>query len=237
MLNNLPQTALAPPLAKPVAVPPRLNYSFWPTPSSSSYVFDTPLAPPASMADAFRQQLEVLDSLRFGVLVVTREFDLIYQNRKVQDIFATLETLPNKRFPSVLITYCQQFMDEVDIDDTDPLVIDCQPGTGRLLRWNISWMSPPLSGTSQPCLLVVLEDCYQDIMSQMRREQKRYYLTDREAEIWQMIRLKCSYQEIADGLGITLNTVKTHVKNIYGKIREQPHHPKTWFLDHPERRG
>jgi DNA-binding CsgD family transcriptional regulator len=229
---NLSQT-----LASPVAMPARLNYGFSPVPFQAPYSFDSSIVVPDSMVDTFRPQLEILNSFRFGVLVVTHEFDLIYQNRKVQEIFSTLETLPNKRFPSVLMTYCQQFMDEADTDDPDPLVIDCQPGPGLLLRWNIAWMRSPVPQTNQPCLLVVLEDCYQDIMSQMRREQKRYYLTDREAEIWQMIRLKCSYQEIADGLGITLNTVKTHVKNIYGKIREQPQHSKTWFLDNPERRG
>jgi DNA-binding CsgD family transcriptional regulator len=46
-----------------------------------------------------------------------------------------------------------------------------------------------------------------------------YDLTEREAEICLLLRKEYTYQEIAKVLQISLNTVKTHVKNIYAKRR------------------
>jgi predicted ATPase/DNA-binding CsgD family transcriptional regulator len=43
-------------------------------------------------------------------------------------------------------------------------------------------------------------------------------LTAREAEVLQLIAKGMSNREIADRLGLTANTVKSHIKNIYGKL-------------------
>jgi ATP/maltotriose-dependent transcriptional regulator MalT len=44
-------------------------------------------------------------------------------------------------------------------------------------------------------------------------------LTGREVEILKLISKGLSNSEIAEGLGVTNNTIKTHVKNIYGKLQ------------------
>jgi ATP/maltotriose-dependent transcriptional regulator MalT len=44
-------------------------------------------------------------------------------------------------------------------------------------------------------------------------------LTDREMEVLKMMSKGMSNKEIAEGLEMTVNTVKTHIKNIYGKLQ------------------
>ena len=47
--------------------------------------------------------------------------------------------------------------------------------------------------------------------------QQQYGLTDREAEVMELLTNSCSYKEIAFSLGISMPTVKTHVSRIYKK--------------------
>jgi len=44
-------------------------------------------------------------------------------------------------------------------------------------------------------------------------------LTQREREIVEALALGCQYKEIAERLGIGISTVRTHLQNIYGKLR------------------
>jgi histidine kinase len=44
------------------------------------------------------------------------------------------------------------------------------------------------------------------------------YLTEREAEILRLISRGLSNKEIGDRLGLTINTVKTHIKSLYSKL-------------------
>jgi DNA-binding CsgD family transcriptional regulator len=180
-----------------------------------------------------RPILQLLNSLRFGVLVVTPAMELVYANDTVKTIFTALGIHPPQGVPQALIKYCRQFMLEPDADG-DPLIVDCQPCRGRLLRWQISWLPEPLpQAPGQQCLLVVVEDCYQDLVAQMRRDQKRYALTEQEARVWVMLKFGMAYQAIADHLSITVNTVKSHARNIYHKQRNhrQPQVDRLWFLE------
>jgi DNA-binding CsgD family transcriptional regulator len=177
--------------------------------------------------------LQLVDSLHFGVIVVTPDMRLVYRNQTIVQIFQNLSIPTPNGLPKALITYCQQFMLEAEAVGGEPLIIDCQPCKGRLLRWQIAWLSEPLpQAPDQQCLLVVLEDCYQTLVTQMRRDQRCYGLTDQEARVWVMLKFGMSYQEIADSLGITTNTVKTHARNIYNKQRNhRPQTPRLWFLE------
>jgi DNA-directed RNA polymerase specialized sigma24 family protein len=59
-------------------------------------------------------------------------------------------------------------------------------------------------------------------------------LTDQQARVWVMLKFGMSYQEIADNLRITTNTVKTHARKIYNKQRNhRPQTPRLWFLADP----
>lgn len=43
-------------------------------------------------------------------------------------------------------------------------------------------------------------------------------LSERETEVLQLLSEGCSNQEIADRLFVSLNTIKTHISNIYSKL-------------------
>jgi len=49
-------------------------------------------------------------------------------------------------------------------------------------------------------------------------EAKRYGLTKRETELWQLRRSAMKYQEIAEVLNIEVNTVKRHMQSIHCKM-------------------
>ena len=59
-------------------------------------------------------------------------------------------------------------------------------------------------------------------------ERHKYDLTERESEIWILLRQEYTYLEIAELLQISANTVKTHVKHIYNKRRSRLHQKTFW---------
>jgi DNA-binding CsgD family transcriptional regulator len=179
-----------------------------------------------------RPLLQLLDSLHFGVVVVTPDVQLVYRNQTIVEIFQSFPIATPDGVPKALVNYCNQFMLEANDVNDEPLIIECQPCKGRLLRWQISWFPEPLpQAPGERCMLVVIENCYQDLVTQMRRDQKRYDLTDQEARVWVMLKFGMAYQEIADQRKITINTVKTHARNIYNKQRNhRPQAPRLWFL-------
>lgn len=67
-----------------------------------------------------------------------------------------------------------------------------------------------------------IEDEVSSIMEEKKEESMKHYphelLTNRENEVVQLISKGYTNQEIADGLFITLKTVKTHVSNILSKL-------------------
>jgi DNA-binding NarL/FixJ family response regulator len=57
-----------------------------------------------------------------------------------------------------------------------------------------------------------------------------YYLTPREREIAYLAALGFSYQEIADALGLTFQTVRVHLRNILDKMQlEEPRELRDYF--------
>lgn len=69
-------------------------------------------------------------------------------------------------------------------------------------------------------ILITIEDRGQSIQYLATADKKRYRLTTRETEIWQMRLEGQSYRDIADHLVISPNTVKKHLKNISAKRRD-----------------
>ncbi|MFM2429874.1 MAG: hypothetical protein RLZZ511_1087 [Cyanobacteriota bacterium] len=180
------------------------------------------------------QELVALsNSLHFGVAIVTDTIEPVYLSHRFEAIFDELVVRRVNGVPPILKTYVQQFIEEAGEDpEALPLILDCQPRTARLLRWNVSWFPEPLATVAdRRCLLVIVEDCYRDLLIQMKRDQRRYDLTDQEARVWVMLKFGMAYKDISDQLGIKLNTVKTHARNVYTKQRNyRPQAPRLWFL-------
>ncbi|NJN04803.1 MAG: helix-turn-helix transcriptional regulator [Leptolyngbyaceae cyanobacterium RM1_1_2] len=86
------------------------------------------------------------------------------------------------------------------------------------IRIRVQWIEFESAGRS--CLLVTLEDCKQLAELAAIAETQRFQLTPRESEVWQLKRSNYNYEEIANQLYISVNTVKKHIKNIYAKRSE-----------------
>ncbi len=67
---------------------------------------------------------------------------------------------------------------------------------------------------------MVIEDRNRSDQALATLEMLRYGLTPREREVWMLRRSGRSYQEIADALYISVDTVKRHLKNINTKRQE-----------------
>lgn len=52
----------------------------------------------------------------------------------------------------------------------------------------------------------------------MNTETKKKELTKRETQVYTLIKEGLSNIDIAQNLGLSVNTIKTHVKNIYKKL-------------------
>jgi DNA-binding NarL/FixJ family response regulator len=58
-----------------------------------------------------------------------------------------------------------------------------------------------------------------DNMQQRQQLKDSYKLTDREKEILQLLSRGNSFKMIAGGLGLSIDTIRTHVKHIYEKLQ------------------
>jgi DNA-binding CsgD family transcriptional regulator len=182
----------------------------------------------------------ILDAMRHGVMVISSDFQVIYRNLKAEEIYSVFGCVTTT-LPDQVTEACRRFMavclprdregdpegDRVCDRSCDPFVMDCYPAKGRKFNLQITWMeSSPQAGY----MLVTIEDCYADMMVLWRREQARHGFTEREIQIWTLLHLECTYQEIAAQLAITVNTVKTHVKNLNAKRRHHPQSSRLWFF-------
>jgi ATP/maltotriose-dependent transcriptional regulator MalT len=72
---------------------------------------------------------------------------------------------------------------------------------------------------SEPYLLLKIEDEYRLTKYFLFEEALKYEFTAREREIWMLYKTNHTYKDIATRLGITPNTVKKHMKNIFVKLK------------------
>jgi len=53
-------------------------------------------------------------------------------------------------------------------------------------------------------------------------------LTPREADVLQLLARGCTYIQVGERLGVSCNTVSTHVKNIYRKLEVRSARAAVW---------
>lgn len=180
----------------------------------------------------------LLESLNQGVIVTSRSLNALYWNAKARSLCQHLSgsEFPPLELPAEVSEVCHRLMREHRRSDR-PCVMECQTPTKQTIR--ISARCLELGGAQaadverhrQPYILVLLENCNDLLHEEIRIERKKYDLTEREAEVWLLLRQEYSYQEIAKMLQISLNTVKTHIKNVYAKKRSCQGREKFWCHD------
>ncbi|MBF2025607.1 MAG: hypothetical protein IGS48_02410 [Oscillatoriales cyanobacterium C42_A2020_001] len=188
---------------------------------------------PGDLTDLSLMWSRLLELLPQGVVLVSRNLTLVYWNQKAKQLCRTLADVErsSSMLPLPVSEVCHRVIrDGKPIDAS--LVLECQTSSGHAVRVSARWLEmamPTESGNGAPSLIAVfLENCDEVMQQEMRIQQKKYDLTDREAEIWMLLRQEYTYQEIAQNLQISLNTVKTHVKNVYAKRRSCQGKDKFW---------
>ncbi|PSB31822.1 helix-turn-helix transcriptional regulator [Stenomitos frigidus] len=210
---------------------------------------NTPLSE-AGTLNLIRSSL--LESLNQGVIVTSRSMQPLYWNSKARVLCQHLtgSEFPPLELPAAVSEVCHRLMREEPVGDR-PFVMECQAAAGQTIRISARWLdltaqrdnviphaavsgslqAPEFGRQRQPYMLVLLENCNDLLQEELRIERKKYDLTEREAEVWMLLRQDYSYQDIAKMLQISLNTVKTHVKNVYAKKRSCQGREKFWCCD------
>jgi DNA-binding CsgD family transcriptional regulator len=181
----------------------------------------------------------LLESLPQGVAVLSRALQPVYFNQKAKEC-AHLLGAGVPELPSVISEICHRLLRKSSGEQ--PIVMECQVEKDQTLRVSARWLAAfqpgqgcevrPAQRDDLPAyILVFLENCTESLQQELQMEQQKYDLTDREAEVWVLLRQEYSYQEIAKLLQISLNTVKTHVKNVYAKKRSCVGREKFWCAD------
>lgn len=175
---------------------------------------------------AFIQNIEpsyflqgVLEGFIDGILILTDEGELVHANQSARQICDRINqgVLQNNLVPQQIWQICYALIESNELFPHQKTILesDISNGQSNNFRVRVRWLK--LEQIERRCLLVTLEDKYQSLQTMVHNDVRQYNLTPREAEVWLLYRKNYSYQEIADKLYITLNTVKKHMKNIHAK--------------------
>lgn len=175
----------------------------------------------------------LVESMPEGVIVVAQTLQPLYTSLKAKRLCQQLssEVVHGAVLLDVVIEACHRLIKAES--ETRSLIAEYQGLQGHSVRVRASWLSMGAissnSKSDQPYMLVLLEDCDEALKENLWVDRQKYDLTGREAEIWTLLRQEYTYQEIADILQISLNTVKTHVKNVYTKRRSVVGEGRIWY--------
>ncbi|MFB2878365.1 helix-turn-helix transcriptional regulator [Floridanema aerugineum] len=169
--------------------------------------------------------MALAESLREGVMVISRHVKPIYMNQQAKEISQKL-SIGDRHLtilPLEISEICYRLI-RYGTNYQQTIVTECLTVEQQTIRIRASWVNLGAADANLPAsenqqIVIFLENRNQILQEDLQFEQQKYQLTDREIEIWSLLRQEYSYQDIAEKLHISLNTVKTHVKNIYAKKR------------------
>lgn len=152
----------------------------------------------------------VIESFVDGIFILTTQGELVHANERARCIC-------QGEIPAEIRRICQSLNESRQLFPNQNISIESEIKTEyqAKIRVRARWLQANESNNDY--IIVTLEDRNQTNQSMAISEAKKYALTEREAQVWQLRRANYSYQEIAEELYITINTVKKHLKNIYAK--------------------
>lgn len=164
----------------------------------------------------------MIESFIDGILILKTKRELILTNEYARYICRQLmpNSDTNNEVPEEIWRVCQSLIESRQLFPEEKIIIESEIETGQDLKLRVRARWLQLTAGNEDFLLVTIEDCNQYTQSIAIADSKKYHLTDRETEIWQLRRANLSYKEIANRLYITINTVKKHLKNIYAKQQD-----------------
>jgi len=156
-----------------------------------------------------------------GVLVLDHEGSIVFSNNYANQICQRiLEETPATAPAANEIWQLYQLLKQAKEGAIAPQRLalmegEFYAGPGNDIRVRIQTVE--LEQTDGLCFLIVLEDRQETVRRAAIAEIRKFKLTPREAEVWVWRRMGMTYNEIADKLFVTIDTVKKHLKNIYAK--------------------
>jgi DNA-binding NarL/FixJ family response regulator len=163
----------------------------------------------------------VLESLLDGILILSHQGNQVYVNDAANRICQQIsQAEATADVPKEIWQACEALIESRTLYPNRAVVIESEITLSRseVFRVRVRWLS--LEDTQHPYIVVLLEDYCQSLQSRAIAEVQQYGLTSRQAEVWLLHRMGYSYQEIANELYISHNTVKKHIKDIYVKQQQ-----------------
>lgn len=165
----------------------------------------------------------IIEGLVDGVLILTEKGEWVHANEYARRICYQLsqeDTSQIEPLPQAIWRVCESLIDSRELFTDHQVIIESEISLANAstFRVRVRWLV--LEDSAYPYLLVVIEDQNESRKNAAIVDSKKYGLTARETEVWLLYQAKHSYQEIADKLYITRNTVKKHMKNIYAKQQD-----------------
>ncbi|MBD2326314.1 helix-turn-helix transcriptional regulator [Alkalinema sp. FACHB-956] len=180
---------------------------------------------PSSFLSSLKQPsllLDVIEDLLNGILLLTEQGHLIYLNHYAQQIIRKLNPAESVEIvlPKEIWHVCQSLIQSRTLFPNQRWLMESEVlvDADIVLHIRVQWIN--LQEIDRPCLLLVLKDHQYLMRNVILEETQKYGLTAREREIWGLYRANHSYKDIANELGITLHTVKKHIKSIRAKQKK-----------------
>lgn len=193
------------------------------TMSSSPTLPNARLIAPQPPQENINQPLlsAVLEGFVDGILVLTEDGTCVHSNQKGRALCRDLS--PSDRpndLPHGLEAMGKHLLESREFYPDTLLVLtqEFTSRSGQQIRARIQWLDLP--ATDRVYLLVSLENKTRSAHTSAMLEAMQYNLTPRERAVWTLRRANRTYDEIAQELYITVNTVKRHLKSIYAKRKE-----------------
>ncbi len=167
------------------------------------------------------QTLLLLEANVSGALVLTENHTIVYIDAGAQKILGRLNQHRDQADPLPVEVWCvaqalvenQSLFPESDWRIESRLIVDLS----TILHVQGRWLQ--LADCDHPYRLLLFLESERSLKEKALSEAQQCKFTAREVEVWLLYRANHTYQQIADKLYITLNTVKKHMKSIHAKRR------------------
>lgn len=178
----------------------------------------------------------LIELVKEGVILVSQNLQPVYLNPKAREICQQLwhGNRHSDSLPPVIADIYHRLTRNSSSEDR-VFVMEYQVAGERTIRIRACHFTLEVDdelsvpAENRPWLLVFLEDRSASLQEELWIEQKKYDLSDRETQILHLLSQAYTYQDVANKLQISLNTVKFHVKNIYAKKRGCLEQEKMYF--------
>lgn len=163
----------------------------------------------------------VLEGFIDGILVLSEDGTCVHSNQKGRSLCRDLgDGDDSTPLPACLRTMQKHLQESREFYPETLLVLtqEFTSQAGQQIRARIQWLEFPAMPDAY--LLLSLENKTRSAHASALLEAVQYNLTPRERAVWVLRRANRTYDEIAQELYITVNTVKRHLKSIYAKRKD-----------------